>query len=167
MSKKFEIHKSKVGGNGVFATEDLPKDSFVHTLEGVARTEHDFDLLPEGEEAYNDPFQIYEGATEMDRVYIDLDELSRTFNHSCDPNCGIRNISDLYAIKEIKAGDEITYDYSTTVGRLEKAFSMECFCGAKRCRKIIGNINSIPMAELEEYKMRNALPAYIKQLLHF
>ena len=161
-----EVRESKVGGDGVFATQDIPKGTFIHTLVGVARTERDFDLLPEGEEAYNDPLQIYEGATEMDRVYIDLDEFSRSFNHSCDPNGGIRNVSDLYAIKDIKAGDEITYDYSTVVGRLETIFSMECACGTERCRKIIGNIDTIPQAQLEEYKTLNALPAYIRQLLH-
>ena len=35
-------------------------------------------------------------------------------NHSCEPNCGIRNACGLVALRDIKDGEEITYDYCMT-----------------------------------------------------
>jgi hypothetical protein len=96
--------------------------------------------------------------------YIDLDYLSRAFNHSCDPNAGIRKISELFALRDIKKGEEITYDYSAVVGpnNPPSEFSMKCKCGAKYCRGIIGNILTIPKKSLENYIKNGAVQDYIK-----
>ena len=54
-------------------------------------------------------------------------------NHSCKPNCIVKNSVDLVAIRNIKHDEEITFDYSTTEAHL----NMKCLCGSKNCRKII------------------------------
>jgi SET domain-containing protein len=166
--EKFIIEESKLGGKGVFAKEKINRGELIKNLSGEIITEQQFlERLSSGSEAYNDPFQIDvgendEGEGMLDRKYIDLDELSRTFNHSCDPNAGIRNISDLVAIRNIEVGEEITYDYSTTVSKTELEFSMPCNCGSNKCRKIISSVSSIPEEQLKEYKDNNVLPNYIK-----
>lgn len=56
-------------------------------------------------------------------------------NHSCDPNSGIEmegNSIGLKAIKAIASGEEITWDYSTTMD--EDDWEMDCQCGSKNCR---------------------------------
>lgn len=67
----------------------------------------------------------------------DLNRLSTSWycNHSCDPNAAFDEAGNLVAIKHVRAGTEITWDYGT----LEKnpAFRMECKCGSPKCRKVI------------------------------
>ena len=47
--------------------------------------------------------------------YLDLDEPGRLVNHSCDPNAAIREELLLVAIRDIQIGEEIRFDYSTTI----------------------------------------------------
>jgi GNAT superfamily N-acetyltransferase len=59
----------------------------------------------------------------------------RFINHRCDPNTYIRTIAgDRYvvALKEIRPGDEITYDYCVN-GEGETGWF--CTCGSPACRK--------------------------------
>lgn len=56
-------------------------------------------------------------------------------NHSCDPNCETDEIDDrvwILAIREIAAGEELTYDYNLYDGDQSEAM---CNCGAATCRK--------------------------------
>lgn len=64
------------------------------------------------------------------------EELEETgvFNHSCEPNCGYKNSIELIAIKNIKAGEEIVFDYAFSESVIEP---FECNCGSMTCRKII------------------------------
>lgn len=67
------------------------------------------------------------------------------FNHSCNPNSGIKikgNRVILIAIKNIKKGKEITWDYSTTMD--EDEWEMCCMCKIKNCRKIIRDFKYLP-----------------------
>ena len=77
-------------------------------------------------------------------------------NHSCDPNAGLRERSTLYAVKNIKKGEEITYDYSTTIDE-----SFWCKCSSKNCRGIIYDFFSLPNKAKRYYFGNNALPAHI------
>ena len=56
-------------------------------------------------------------------------------NHSCDPNCFIRNGGEIVAMRDIEKGEEITFDYSTNVGW--DGFAMKCSCGSGNCRKVV------------------------------
>jgi SET domain-containing protein len=65
---------------------------------------------------------------------------ARFINHSCDPNCETviengRVFID--AIKRIKPGDELGYDYQLTWESTDDPVELAlyaCRCGAKRCR---------------------------------
>lgn len=56
-------------------------------------------------------------------------------NHSCEPNVGFKNQIQLYAIRGIKAGEEIFVDYSFCESLYSNSF--KCNCETKHCRKII------------------------------
>ena len=67
--------------------------------------------------------------------------LARFINHCCDPNCLAQSnlILDkkhiiLYAKRNIKAGEEITYDYNFEC----ESEKILCRCGAKNC---LGRLN--------------------------
>ena len=58
-----------------------------------------------------------------------MDDIGKYLNHRCNPNSEIRNGVDtpsLYAIKDIKVGDEVTFDYNTTEEILSEPFYCNC-----------------------------------------
>ena len=69
-------------------------------------------------------------------VHVEVDEPGIFTNHSCDPNTGLRNNElgayDFVALRDIKQGEEITWDYETTEFILIAVF--ECHCGSPKCR---------------------------------
>jgi len=157
-SSKLVIKPTKKYGNGVFAKRDIKKGEVIHVLFGERMNLDEFVRRVNSKKEYiDDPFQIGR------RTFIDLDELSRTINHSCDPNGGIRKNSELFALRDIEKGEEITYDYSATIAPTK--WQMKCKCGSKNCRKTLGDVLSIPKKQLKKYKELGALQKYMRPLL--
>lgn len=156
--KRFIIKDTKKYGKGVFALTSYQKGENVHLLKGRKIDLNDMiDLIIAGKEHIDNPLQVGR------RTHLELDGVSINFNHSCNPNCGIKKNTQLFALRDILPGEELTYDYSTTVAPTE--WKMRCRCGSKICRKYIGDILSIPSKRLQEYKKLKALPTYINRLL--
>ncbi len=55
------------------------------------------------------------------------------FNHSCVPNAGFRGMIEVVAMREIEAGEQITFDYAMC--STQSFDDMDCLCGAESCRK--------------------------------
>lgn len=153
---KYTIKASKIGGKGFFATKNIKKGEVIKEITGevVSRAEINR-RIAEGLEREDDPLQI------GDNLFIDVDESSYYINHSCNPNAGVQGKNELFAIKDIAKGEEITFDYSTTVGE-DIDWIMDCHCGSKNCRRKIGNILTIPEKQLKRYTELGALPDFIK-----
>lgn len=58
-------------------------------------------------------------------------------NHSCDPNLWWGDDLTLIARRDIKPGEEITYDYATTDINPKTMPDVVCNCGSVECRKIV------------------------------
>lgn len=69
-------------------------------------------------------------------------------NHSCNPNAGIHRNRRLIAIKDIMPGQEIRFDYSTTMD--EDFWTMTCNCGETLCRGLIRDFKYLP-AQLQSH----------------
>lgn len=83
------------------------------------------------------------------------------FNHSCNPNAGLvirRKKVFSKAVKEIKKGEEITLDYSTTMN--ENNWEMDCFCNSKTCRKRIRDFKYLPKKLQRKYIKLGIVPSY-------
>lgn len=84
------------------------------------------------------------------------------FNHSCNGNLGFDKAGDFIAIKDIKKGEEMTYDY----GLLEtnpKFLIEKCVCRDKNCRKkITGNDWKSPMLQKKRVYMHPYLRSQLK-----
>ncbi len=157
-NNNFTLKDTNGYGKGVYANKNFKKGEIIYTLSGEVITfEESIRRIKSGIEKQTDSLQV---GLEMD---MDLDEFSRTFNHSCDPNAGLRKVSELFALRDINIGDEITYDYSATIGPNipDSLWSMECLCGASICRKILHNVLSIPKERLDYYRREGALQDYI------
>jgi hypothetical protein len=76
----------------------------------------------------------------------------RYINHSCDPNSyakTVNGIHRIFAMKDIKKGEEITGDYSTN-GYNEGTF--KCHCRSVKCRLVYrGNFFKLPKSLQKKY----------------
>ncbi len=148
--KKLIIKKNKFG-TGVYTFKSFIKGETIHIMSGricTPRTIHYHNS--NFRKGIIDPLQIGE-----DR-YLELDELSRFINHSCEPNAGMRERSTLFALRDIKAGEELTYDYSTTI---DEAFW--CRCRSKKCRGIVYDFFALSNRDKLRYYKQNALPKFL------
>ena len=87
-------------------------------------------------------------------------------NHSCEPNAGMRIKAlevKLIAIREIAAGEQITFDYSTTMD--EDDFEFQCLCGSPACRGIIRDFKHLPAELRRRYVELNIVPQYNERYL--
>jgi hypothetical protein len=68
---------------------------------------------------------------------LDFNELSIDwyFNHSCSGNMGFNDKGDFVAIRNIKKGEELSYDYG--LAESNPKFKMICRCRSKNCRKLV------------------------------
>lgn len=111
-------------GEGVFARRALAKGDRILDIEGdrVAHpTRHSIQL---GLDLHIECTSAM-GADEM-RSHFPW----RFLNHCCDPNASVVGRS-LVARRAIAAGEEITFDYTTTEAAMAEPFP--CCCGAARC----------------------------------
>ena len=76
----------------------------------------------------------------------------RCINHSCDPNTFVKTSQGkrlVLALRDIPAGQEITYDYSINSGG-DTVWA--CQCGAARCRRqIYSDFFHLPVELQREY----------------
>ena len=85
-------------------------------------------------------------------------------NHSCDPNAGLTidgTTVELHAIRDIAAGEEIFFDYSTTLD--EDDFTMSCLCGAPSCRRVIRDGKYLPRETWVRYLRLGIIPEYVRK----
>ena len=94
--------------------------------------------------------------------YLYLDEPGRFANHSCDPNAAVLDDSLLTAIREIRAGEEICFDYSTTIS---DGWTMECLCGAPDCRRLIVAFQLLPEPLRRRYALLGRVQRFILELV--
>lgn len=91
--------------------------------------------------------------------YIDTEPLGRFANHSCVPNAGVVDDRVLVALRPIAAGEEVRFDYSTTMS--ENYWILACRCNEPTCRGVIRDFHLIPPALQEQYIERGIVQSFI------
>lgn len=84
-------------------------------------------------------------------------------NHSCNPNAGLRFTDEgvvLVAIRPIAPGEEISWDYSTTL--TEPNWHMVCQCRSPECRRMIGNFDTLSPERQAWFRARNLVAPYLR-----
>jgi SET domain-containing protein len=154
-TERYYINESKFG-RGVFANQAISEGEVILNLTGPVISLQDVYL--KGDKQCN-PLQI------DDEVYVDLEEPGLLINHHCNPNCGIRNDVYIVAIRDIEKGEEIFYDYSTTISEdFEEdgtEFIMLCDCEDETCRKKIGDFKHLPKSTQKDYLTKNIVMSFI------
>ncbi len=156
-NEKFITVRETENGKGAFANKNFEKGEIIFEFHGQFFT---FESLPTPYDEVEDHYvqigkDLYMGPSGGTDDF---------FNHSCDPNTGLK-IKDkrvfLVAIKNIAKDDEITWDYSTTMN--EDDWEMDCQCGSKNCRGHIRDFKYLPPDVQEKYLELGVVPKYIAE----
>lgn len=92
------VADSPIHGRGLFARVDIPADGFIGTYEGPATLDDGMHVLW----LWNEDTERWEG--------VDGRNEMRFLNHARPANAEWYD-TDLYALRDIEAGEEITFDY--------------------------------------------------------
>jgi hypothetical protein len=136
-------------GRGLFAAERIAAGAEILRFEGPELTLRE--VRAKGDAAAN-TLQI--GVNR----YLDLAEPGRLVNHSCDPNAGIRDAVRLIALQNIEPGEEIRFDYSTTIS---DGWTMPCLCASRRCRGLVTAFQLLPAELQQRYAMLRIVQPFI------
>ena len=85
--------------------------------------------------------------------------LAHRICHSCDPNCGIRNLTDVFTTRDIQAGEQITWDYRCSEN---SNWVLDiCLCGSERCTGSVKNYDSLSKSTKKEYLEKNMVSEWL------
>ena len=130
--KLYKIKKSNIDKRGLYASRNIK--------EGTKIIDYIGKIILKKESEKNSKFDnkkdIY--LFNLNKKY-DLDgdfkfNTARLINHSCNPNCEVAGTGLklwISAIKDIKKGEELSYDYGFSYDSDYKQFP--CKCGSKNC----------------------------------
>jgi SET domain-containing protein len=139
-SPLIEARHSPIHGTGVFALTDIKKGTRIieYLGERISHAEADRRYERKGDDDGHTFLFIASNRTVIDAGVNGND--ARFINHHCDPNCEtvIENSRVFIdAIRNIKAGEELGYDYQLTwesTDDPEELALYACRCGARKCR---------------------------------
>lgn len=117
--------KEDAGFKGVFAREDISQDSVIFQLRGTITTTPSKYTIQLGRRQHL-KFPTIRKADD------DLDYCWQYLNHRCEPNGYINTAERTFrALRNIKRGEEITFNYLTTESVMAVPFN--CTCGSSNC----------------------------------
>lgn len=131
-------------GYGLQALDGIPEGQFLIEYVGEVLDVHAYqarqrDYALKGHKHFY--FMTLNGSEVIDACA--KGNLGRFINHSCDPNCRTEKwmvngevCVGLFAVKDIKKGEEVTFDYNYV--RVFGAAAKKCVCGSRNCRGYIG-----------------------------
>jgi len=130
--KLFKIKKSNIDKNGLYANCNIKKGTKIVEYKGKVISVKQSETNPK----YDNGKAIY--LFNINKRY-DLDgdfkfNSARLINHSCDPNCEVFGTGLkiwVFAMKDIKQGEELSYDYGFNFDKDYKNYP--CKCKSKKC----------------------------------
>lgn len=123
------IRSSDIHAAGCYTTSKIRKGKFVVEYTGPRISQQKAD------EIYDGRSTTYLFGLQNSKQIIDGHGAAMFINHSCDPNCETDEIDGhvwVIAIRDIKAGEELTYDYMLYDG--DEGDPAPCYCGSTKCR---------------------------------
>ena len=128
----FKIKKSNISNRGLIATKNIKKNTRIVEYKGRLISKHE----TESNDKFDNNKHIY--LFNINKRY-DLDgnykyNTARLINHSCNPNSEVTGKGVklwISSIKDIKKGEELSYDYGFGFDKHYKDFI--CKCKSKNC----------------------------------
>jgi len=139
--KLYKNKKSNIHRHGLSAATNIKRGQRIIQYKGKKISIKKVETDPK----YNNDKPIY--LFNLNKHY-DLDgdfkfNTARLINHSCSPNCEVLDYKKklwIFAIRDIKKNEELTYDYGFSFDKDYKQFV--CKCGSDKCVGYIVRENS-------------------------
>ncbi len=152
MENGYELRKTATKGEGIFAT--IPFKAGGTVLVGMIEKVLD----------KNDSHATQIG----EDSYVRYAGLIIKTNHSCSPNCGVKEnkagVHELVAMKDISIDEEITFDYAMRNYTIAFFPDDNCTCGSKQCRGKISGWKDLPEEKKQEYQGKGFVVPYLLEL---
>ena len=132
LSPKTRVGKSAIEGRGLFARRRIRKGEIVAIKGG-----HVYDARTLAKVKGRIAVSYIQIADRFFIGALTAAEVARNkifINHSCAPNLGIRGQIMYVALRDIGAGEELTYDWAMEEHGSARTL---CRCGAPRCRRVL------------------------------
>lgn len=159
-NSNIEVRDNRALGKGVFAKEDIGKGEFIGGLYGqFFQAQESMDLPDEWRD------HIMQCAPHLWRACKSKDEAVQYLNHSCEPNVGVLGFFDFVAMRDIKAGEELTTDYAMQDDSNWLVPGGKCLCEAQNCRGVIPpyrDLSSDEQHKIDQYVSHWILHKYHK-----
>ena len=138
---RIEVKDTGRYGLGLFAAKNIKKGEIIADSSGGK--------VYEAEKCSDLPKNVADYAIQFEEhKWIDVEEIGRYLNHSCEANCGVKDRFKFVAMRDINRSEELTFDYEMTE---DSDWSMKCNCGLSFCRKIIGAHKNMPLDIRKKY----------------
>jgi SET domain-containing protein len=131
-SPKVEKRSSPIHGRGLFAKAAIDQDEVVVVKGGYVLSRPQRNRI--AEELGASEIQITEDLFIRPTTLAEREGGMTHLNHSCEPNVGLQGQIVFVAMRDIAAGEELTFDYAMTD---DEPYEMECHCDSQICRKLI------------------------------
>jgi SET domain-containing protein len=131
-SPKVEKRKSPIEGRGLFAKQSIEAGEIVVVKGGHILTKAQRDQI--GKELGPSEIQISEDLFIGPTTSRQREGGMMHLNHSCEPNLGLQGQIVYVALRDIEAGEELTFDYAMNDDEPDE---MTCRCGTPSCRGTI------------------------------
>ena len=120
----------------MFAKEPLSKGEIVVVKGGSVMTKIQRDKVEEqlGPAEIQVTEDLFIGPT----TRIEREGGMMHLNHSCEPNLGVQGQIVFVALRNIREGEELTFDYAMTD---DEPYEMQCNCGAPTCRRVLTGLD--------------------------
>lgn len=138
------IKESPIHGFGIFACAPIKRGHFIAELRG-SRVWYQSDIYGQSNR-YGDWIGIGKN------TWIDPIDEFQYLNHSCSPSAGFKGGRKLklYALHDIKPGEEVTIDYSTTEEDPDYCFE-NLEPADENYRRFVGPVQSLPVDVYKKY----------------
>jgi hypothetical protein len=139
-------------GYGVFATREIPQGTITW-----ARDNLDQVFAPDQVVLMKEPYQHVIGKyayTDRHGKLVLCWDHARYMNHSCEANCLSAGYDFEIAVRDVRAGEELTDDYGTL--NLESSF--RCACSSAKCRGHVNPEDCLYGAERWDELLRASFP---------
>jgi len=144
--KKVRVNHGGIAGRSWFAGEDIKEGELVWWPDEELNEKYTSDYPAElvlstwPADKQGIAYEVSPGVMNAPRIDLDWEteipqELMEDFciNHSCNANVWFHPTENKFlARRDIKTGEEITYDYGTT--ECNPKWTMDCLCGLECCR---------------------------------
>ena len=125
--KLYKVKKSNIDNRGLYASKNIKAGTKIITYKGKLISKKETEENPN----YDNEKAIY--LFNINNKY-DLDgdfeyNTARLINHSCNPNCEVDGKGlklFIYALKDIKKDEELSYDYGFSFDENYKDYKCKC-----------------------------------------